>query len=237
MIPPDQVEVVSDFTAFGMLAFTTNRRFGSVSTGSAEPVRDVMGRWDAIRSALSIDHGVHRLATASQVHGSHVVTHEQGWRWTGWLRGNDADGHVSFAPGTGMAVTIADCVPIFIAHPTGAAAVLHSGWRGTAARIIEQAIALFAARGFSARTLHVHLGPAICGRCYQVSAEVATRLVGESVSAPQTVDLRALIADHAHARGVEHITTSPMCTKCNNDTFFSHRAGDAGRQVAVIAAS
>ena len=237
MIPPDQVEVVPDFTAFGMLAFTTNRMFGSVSTGSTEPVRDVMARWDAIRSALSIDHGVHRLATASQVHGARIVTHEHGWRWTGWLRGNDADGHLSVAPGTGMAVTIADCVPVFIAHPSGAAAILHSGWRGTTARIVEQAIALFGARGYAARTLHLHLGPAICGQCYEVSAEVATKLLGESASAPQRVDLRALIADHAHAKGVEHITTSPSCTKCNNDRFFSHRAGDAGRQVAVIAAS
>lgn len=237
MIPPDQVEVVSDFTVFGMLAFTTNRRFGSVSTGSDEPVQDVMGRWDAIRSALSIDHGVHRLATASQVHGARIVTHEKGWRWTGWLRGNDADGHMSIEPGTGMAVTVADCVPVFIAHASGAAAVLHSGWRGTAARIIEEAIALFGHRGYEARSLHLHLGPAICGKCYEVSAEVATRLLGERVSAPQKVDLRALIADHAHAKGVEHITSSPSCTRCNNDTFFSHRAGDAGRQVAVIAAS
>ena len=92
-------------------------------------------------------------------------------------------------------------------------------------------------RGFAPRSLHVHLGPAICGRCYEVSAEVATRLLGERVSHPRLVDLRALIADHAHARGVEHITTSPSCTKCNNDRFFSHRAGDAGRQVAVILAS
>jgi YfiH family protein len=237
MIPPDQVEVVSDFTVFGMLAFTTNRRFGSLSTASTEPVRDVMGRWDAVRSALSIDHGVHRLATASQVHGARIVTHEKGWRWTGWLRGNDADGHLSIEPGTGMAVTIADCVPVFIAHASGAAAILHSGWRGTAARIVEEAIALFGHRGYQPRSLHLHLGPAICGNCYEVSADVATRLLGERVSAPQKVDLRALIADHAHAKGVEHISTSPSCTRCDNDTFFSHRAGDAGRQVAVIAAS
>jgi copper oxidase (laccase) domain-containing protein len=50
------------------------------------------------------------------------------------------------------------------------------------------------------------------------------------------VDLRALIADAARATGVQRISTSARCTKCDNDVFFSHRAGDAGRQLAVMAA-
>lgn len=234
MIPPDQVEIVRDFAAFGMLAFTTNRRFGSLSTGSAEPVRNVMGRWDAIRGALGVDYGVQRLATAPQVHGARVIVHEPGWQ--GWLRCTEADGHAALVP-TGMAVTVADCVPVFIAHPGGSAAILHSGWRGTAARIVEVAIDAMADRGIEPRTLHIHLGPAICGNCYEVSAEVATKLLGEPVSQPRKVDLRALITDHAHAKGVEHVTTSRSCTRCDNEKFFSHRAGDAGRQVAVVLAS
>ena len=236
MLPPDQVEVVTDFAAFGALAFTTNRLFGNLSTGTDEPAREVMSRWDAIREALRVEYDVNRLATASQVHGREIIVHEPAWPH-GWLRASEADGHMTFSGQLGMAVTVADCVPVFIAHPGGAAAILHSGWRGTAARIVDAAIDRMSERGFAPRSLHVHLGPAICGRCYEVSAEVATRLLGERVSHPRLVDLRALIADHAHARGVEHITTSPSCTKCNNDRFFSHRAGDAGRQVAVILAS
>lgn len=235
MIPPDQVEVVRDFAAFGTLAFTTNRVFGSVSTGTNEPVREVISRWDAIRSALAVDYGVQRLATAAQVHGNRIIVHEPTWH--GWLRGNAADGHIAFVGQVGMAITVADCVPVFIAHPAGPAAILHSGWRGTAARIVEVAIDRMEEQGLAPRSLHMHLGPAICGKCYEVSAEVATQLLGEPVSAPRTVDLRALITDHAHARGVEYITTTPSCTKCDNDRFFSHRAGDAGRQVAVILAS
>jgi copper oxidase (laccase) domain-containing protein len=34
--------------------------------------------------------------------------------------------------------------------------------------------------------------------------------------------------------GVRQLSASPHCTRCDNDRFFSHRAGDAGRQVAVI---
>jgi polyphenol oxidase len=105
------------------------------------------------------------------------------------------------------------------------------------ARIVEQGIATFVANEFNAAQIRVHLGPAICGKCYEVSADVAAQLLGKAQSASRTVDLRALIADHARAAGVREITTSALCTKCDNARFFSHRAGDPGRQVAVIFAS
>ena len=82
----------------------------------------------------------------------------------------------------------------------------------------------------------VHLGPAICGRCYEVSAEVREQLTGQPANRPGNVDLRSLIAEHAHETGVQKITVSSICTKCDNDRFFSHRAGDNGRQIGVIVA-
>ncbi|HYC49960.1 MAG TPA: polyphenol oxidase family protein [Gemmatimonadaceae bacterium] len=234
MMFPEQAEVVDDFARFGIFAFTTTRQFGSVGTGSDEPVRDVLGRWDAIRATLD-QRGVKRLATASQVHGAHVLIHEPGWE--GWLRSVGADGHLAVARGTALGVTIADCVPVFLAHPSGSVAALHSGWRGTVARIAEHGIRAMEQRGFPANELYMHLGPAICARCYEVSADVAAQLTGEAASAARTVDLRGIIAEHARALGVHHISVSPSCTKCDNNRFFSHRAGDAGRQVAVIMAS
>lgn len=234
MIPLELVEVVDDFTSFGVHAFTTTRRVGSFSTGSDEPVRDVMGRWDALR-ATAAHHGVRRLATASQVHGARIIVHEAGWE--GWLRVDEADGHMVAQRGTALAVTIADCVPVFIAHPSGAIAVLHSGWRGTAARIVERGVAALAQRSFPASDLRVHLGPAICGKCYEVSPQVYHELTGEAASRPRTVDLRGLIANHLRALGVRHLSLSPSCTRCDNDRLFSHRAGDRGRQVGVIFAS
>jgi polyphenol oxidase len=182
--------------------------------------------------ATAAAHGVRRLATAAQVHGARVMVHSAGWE--GWLRGPQADGHLATARDTALAVTIADCVPVFVAHPSGAVAALHSGWRGTAARIVEQGIAAFTHEALRPEDLRVHLGPAICGKCYQVSADVLRQLTGRAASAPGNVDLRALISEHARAMGVRHISASPSCTKCDNDRFFSHRAGDAGRQVAVI---
>jgi polyphenol oxidase len=234
MIAPGQVEVVDDFTRFGVHAFTTTRAAGSFGTLSDEPVKVVMARWDALRATVRA-HGADRLATAAQVHGARVIAHVAGW--DGWLRGNQADGHVATGRGTALAVTVADCVPIFVAHPSGAIAILHSGWRGTAARIVEHGVAALAHRGFAASELHMHLGPAICGKCYEVSPEVIRELTGAVVRAPTTVDLRALIVDHARQLGVGHVSVSPSCTRCDNDVFFSHRAGDAGRQVAVIVAA
>jgi YfiH family protein len=225
-------ETVDDFASFGVLAFTTTRSSGSFGLGTSEPVREVWARWRLLREELRPVAA--RLATASQVHGARVVVHHS--QWEGWLRAPDADGHATTERGTALGATVADCVPVFIAHPSGGIALLHSGWRGTTARIVEHGIDVLAQRGCPAGELRIHLGPAICGNCYEVSADVAAQLTGRATQQKATVDLRAIIADHARAHGVRHITTSPLCTRCNNDRFFSHRAGDDGRQIAIILA-
>lgn len=225
-------EVAPDFAEFGIRAFTTTRAVGSFGLHTDEPVKDVMDRWSELQHELRT--GGPRLATARQVHGSALLVHHPGWE--GWLRGDEADGHVAVDRGTALAVTIADCVPVFVAHPSGAIALLHSGWRGTAARIVERGIQALVQRGFPASELRLHVGPAICGTCYEVSADVYRQLSGNDPGRPATIDLRLVIADHARAAGVRHITASASCTRCNNDRFFSHRAGDAGRQLGVMLA-
>ncbi|GAC1693889.1 MAG: hypothetical protein NVS9B3_12140 [Gemmatimonadaceae bacterium] len=216
-----------------MRAFITTRAAGSFATAGDEPVGPVMRRWyDLVAEAHSSGP---RFVSSPQVHGSHVVVHAAS-DWEGWLRTPEADGHVASVRGTSLAVTVADCVPVFLAHPSGAVALLHSGWRGTAARITEQAIAAFGALGLRAAELRLHLGPAICGDCYEVSADVQASLTGRRDGAPAHVDLRSIIAQHAREGGVKAVTVSARCTKCDNDRFYSHRAGDAGRQVAVIVA-
>jgi YfiH family protein len=226
--PVFEAEVVEAFTDLGVVAFTTGRAAGSFGTQSDEPVREVMARWSALRARL----GALRLATAGQVHGDTVLEHETGW--TGWLRGDAADGHLTLARGTAMAVTVADCVPVFVAHPSGATAILHSGWRGTAARITERAILRFRALGLEPEDLRIHCGPAICGRCYEVSAAVALQLTGRDPGHPITVDLREIIARQARALGVRQLSSSAFCTRCDTDRFYSHRASDDGRQLGAI---
>jgi copper oxidase (laccase) domain-containing protein len=198
---------IPDFEEWGMTAFTTSRAAGTFGTQASEAAEEVFGRWNGLIGAAR-DLGAARFGSGFQVHGADIARY--GGAWSGWLRSADVDGHLWLARGTAAAVTIADCVPVVIGHPSGAGAVLHSGWRGTVAGITERAIAQFGRAGFGARSLRIHLGPSICGTCYEV------------------------IADRARRLGVRDVAISEWCTRCSNDQLFSHRAGDAGRQLGVL---
>ncbi len=191
-----------------------------------------MERWTALQDELA-ELGVRRLATAVQVHGAAVAEHGEGWH--GWLRLRDVDGHLSTTPGTALAVTVADCTPVFVAHPAGAILALHAGWRGTALRIVDAGLDALARRGYPPDECSVYLGPAICGPCYEVGPDVLSAVSGKRHAGKGHVDLRAVLAEQAESRGVREIMTSDACTRCHNTRFFSHRAGDAGRQLGVIA--
>jgi polyphenol oxidase len=218
----------------GIVALTTTRQTGTLGVTSSEPVQEIMDRWTALQEALET-RGITRLASAVQVHGAVVSRHDAGWH--GWLRQRGVDGHLTTVPGTALAVTIADCTPVLVAHPRGAIAALHAGWRGTAAQILGVGLDLLAQLGYPADECAVHLGPAICGPCYEVGAEVLTAITGRPASGKGQLDVRAVLAEQAMGRGVTRLTTSEWCTRCHNDRFFSHRAGDSGRQIGLIALS
>lgn len=224
------VEMVPELAAAGALAFTTTRAAGTFGLSGADPVGEVMQRW----TLLLADTGARGICVAPQVHGDTVLAHVL--PWDGFLRTAPADGHATQERGLALAVTVADCAPVFIAHPSGAVALVHSGWRGTEARIIHQAIRVLGRAGLAPDELVVHIGPAICGRCYEVSADVRSRLTGEECNRAGNVDIRSLIAEQAASAGVSAISVSPLCTRCDNDSLFSHRVGDTGRQIAVIVA-
>lgn len=223
---------IPSLAAIGVTAFVTTRAAGTFGLPEQGTDHDALARWQSLQSAL-VPMGAPRLASARQVHGNRVLVH--GGTWDGWLRVDGADGHLLTAGGA-AAVTIADCVPVFVAHPTGVVAIVHAGWRGVAGGILPEAFRAFAERGLAVDELVVHLGPSICGRCYEVGESVYEQLTGWSTKRPRNVDLRALLAEQAKQFGVTRWTASGECTRCDNDVLFSHRAGDAGRQVAVIVA-
>lgn len=223
---------IPSLATIGVLAFVTTRAAGTYGFPEQGEDPEAMARWQALQTAL-VPVGAPRLASARQVHGTRVLVHAGAW--DGWVRVDGADGHLLTAGGA-AAVTIADCVPVFIAHPSGVVAVVHAGWRGVAGGILAEALRAFAARGLAVEELLVHLGPSICGRCYEVGESVYEQLTGWSTTRPRNVDLRALLAEQAKQFGVTRWTASGECTKCDNAVLFSHRAGDAGRQVAVIVA-
>lgn len=221
-----------------LLAFTTTRQTGSFGLTDTAPVGAVIGRWHALADALRA-RGVTRLACAEQVHGAQLAGHGPGWQ--GWLRLRGVDGHVSMVPGTALAVTVADCTPVLIAHPRGAIAAVHAGWRGTAAGILPRAFDALDALGFPAAECLVHLGPSICGPCYEVGPEVF-QAMGQTAppGGHGCLAVRAVLAEQATAAGVGQLSGAPgtaasACTRCQPDRYYSHRGGDTGRQLGVIA--
>jgi YfiH family protein len=230
MIDLAAVEPVPAFEALGVRAFTTTRQVADFAIAPDGPTAAEVAVWTGLMHAVGAP--VQRLASATQVHGTRVVQHAT--PFDGWLRVDGADGHLSAEPGTALAITIADCVPVFLAHPSGHVGVVHAGWRGVAGGILPRALEALGAAGCAAADTYVHLGPAISGRAYEVSPDVFETLTGWSTVRPRQVDLRALLAEQAREAGVRHLSVSPWCTREDNDRFYSHRAGDAGRQVAVI---
>lgn len=89
----------------------------------------------------------------------------------------EADGLVADRELEALWVCSADCVPVLIADDrTGLVAAVHAGWRGTAAKILPEAIAQLVAQGSQLENLKIAMGPAIAGEVYQVSVEVAAEL-------------------------------------------------------------
>jgi YfiH family protein len=227
---PDALHV-TELAPLGFAAFTTTRHAGSFGVGSPEPVTVVHDRWDALLAACT-HRGAPGLASSRQVHGDRVVVHDGGWQ--GWLRGQGADGHATADHRVALAVTIADCTPVFLVHPGGACALLHAGWRGTAAGILTRGLETLARLGAPADELTVHLGPSICGRCYEVGPEVLHAVTGRPATRPGHLDVRAVLAEQAQARGVRALSVSTWCTRCHQDQLYTHRGGDDGRQLAVL---
>lgn len=77
-------------------------------------------------------------------------------------------------PGFLLVISTADCLPVFVADEgRKAVAAVHCGWRGTQARVLQNAIhGLESCFGSRPSDLIVGMGPAIGGKCYEVGEDV-----------------------------------------------------------------
>jgi len=220
---------------YGVVAGITPRGRGfSLGLWSEENVGQVMTRWRAFRAAFRS--AFPALILSHQVHGTQVQWHRQAT--DGWLVLDGIDGHATAARGLLLTITVADCVPVYLAVPQQrAVALLHAGWRGVAARILEQGVERLT-REARARTgdIVMHCGVGICGECYEVGSEVLTQFSGHPEAAPGHLDLRGVLVQQARALGLTAISTSPWCSAHDREQFFSHRAsgGRDGRMVAYL---
>jgi hypothetical protein len=198
-----------------------------------QPVGAVLDRWRSLQRTLRTGGIVH----SRQLHRAAVRIHAQATQGLAILDG--FDGHHTAGSDLALTVSVADCIPVSIVDPVArTVTLLHAGWRGVAAGIIERGITIAsrAANGATAR-LHVHFGPAICGECYEVGPEVHEQLGLPVPASPGPVDLREVGVARAVGAGALNaaITVSELCTRCESGRpFYSHRAGEAGRQMAVL---
>ncbi|MEL7418049.1 MAG: peptidoglycan editing factor PgeF [Cyanobacteria bacterium J06555_3] len=123
-----------------------------------------------------------------QVHGNSVLTPEEIAEklaqadYTNNLA--EADAVISDRPQQSVWAASADCTPVLIGDlVTGKVCAIHAGWRGTAQKIVPQAIARFLNFGSQLEDLRVAIGPAISGKMYQVDESVALKVVQTIVSA------------------------------------------------------
>lgn len=185
---------------------------------------------------LALASGWRAVVRSRQVHGRSIQVHGRLPR--GVCLTGEGDGHATDASGLLLTVTLADCVPVFIVDPARrTVALLHAGWRGTAADVVEAGLdTLSESFGSDPGELLVHLGPAICGGCYEVGPEVFHALGEAAPRAPAAIDLRSVIRRRASAAGVRarNVTVSGECTLCGDGRYYSHRRGDCGRHRGYI---
>lgn len=219
----------------GIVAGITTRR-GAPSfglSGAANAVEPL----DAYRE-LAEELRMDGVSVVIQVHGPRVV-HVPAPPPIAVACFGRADGMVTDGSRCLLAVTAADCVPIYLFDPSHRAiGLLHAGWRGAAAGVLVAGIAaLGRCFGSTASNLLVHLGPSISGDRYEVGPEVLGAFGIESEGAAG-LDIRDHLAKQALEAGVpsDRLTRSAWCTSTHSDLLHSHRAsgGTAGRMAAFV---
>lgn len=175
-----------------------------------------------------------------QVHGREVVV-VRGPAGTGPPAWGDA--LVTDRPRIALAVLVADCLPVLLADPgAGVVGAAHAGRRGLSLGVVPATVAAMTALGASPRQIRAFLGPAICGACYEVGAEVQAEvaaLVPEAVSTTgwgtPSVDLVAGVRGQLLRAGVEDLAESGLCTREDRRFYSYRRDGVTGRFAGVVA--
>lgn len=193
----------------------------------------------ANRARLASSLGVpgDRVVFAAPVHGT-VVRRVQGPQ----RLPPEVDGLLTTETGLVLVALAADCVPVLLAeHTVGVVAAVHAGREGVRRDIASAAVRAMTALGARADRIDVLMGPAICGRCYEVPQQVR-RDVDRSAPGSATttrrgtpgLDLRAGIAAQLANVGVTQIVADPRCTYENPGLFSHRRDGVTGRQAGVV---
>lgn len=158
------------------------------------------------------------------------------------------DALVTDTPGVYLMLRFADCVPVLFFDPVRRVVGLaHAGWRGTVANIARATVQrMVEAYGCQPEDIRAGIGASIGPCCYEVGDEVvdavrdafpdAPHLLSRQASGRWHFDLWAANQYQLAQAGLVSIEVSRLCTACQTDEWFSHRAekGRTGRLAAVI---
>jgi len=228
-------ELVDWATLFGVVAGVTGRSGGfDLGLGSQDPMATVLERWRTLAGELG---GRFRSVVVSrQVHGTALDTY--GELPSGLIVRDGLDGHLTSEAGVLLSISVADCIPVYLVEPrSGWLGLLHAGWRGVAAGIVETGVLRLAElASVGVEDVVMHCGIGICGECYEVGPEVHHAVKGVELESPAAMDLRAELVARARSLRLRRVSVSAHCTAHGGPAFYSHRAsgGAAGRMVAYL---
>lgn len=233
-------------------------RLGGVSAGELAEFN--LGRTDldapetlrANMALLRARVGVQQVVVVHQVHGVAVYqpdADQRDWSHDAWLGDRVpgqpqlpiADASITSRPGLGLAIRVADCVPVLFADPTaGLIGAAHAGRVGLLGGVLDATVAALQAHG--AQELTAWIGPHICGQCYEVPAQMAAEAAEQLPASAATtswgtpaIDLGAGAAARLSDLGVRVQRLDDRCTR-TDATLYSHRGDgpNTGRQIGLI---
>ena len=200
------------------------------------------------RIADAIGFSLDDLVTSDQTHTANVRKVTEADRGKG-IRiprdYTDVDGMITDIPGIVLATFYADCVPLYFIDPVHHAIGLsHSGWRGTVQKIGAVTVRKMTEEyGSDPKDILAAVGPSICQDCYEVSKDVAEefrsafakeyrdRLFYRKENGKYQLNLweanRIVFTEAGISE--EHISMPGICTCCNQEFLFSHRASQGKR--------
>jgi hypothetical protein len=209
----------------GGRALFTQRSQGNLSSVAGDCAENSQEAGERLRAGI----GVQTLVRGYQVHGT-IVERVDGVPEPGASR-RHSDGQATALTGVGTMVLTADCLPVALGS-VGAVAMVHAGWRGLAAGVLENGVEVTRELGDDEEIVAA-IGPGAGVCCYEVGPEVHA-LFGEAHRDGPRIDLRAIARERLLAAGVARVYEVPVCTICD-ERFFSHRreGARAGRQAGV----
>jgi YfiH family protein len=231
-VTPQLLKIPELESDIGLVHGFSTIALGSVGLTHAPDPVPVLASRRAFARALGIDS--EPVTTVGAVHGSTVARVDEPLEVV-----QGVDGLVTDRRGVALFATFADCYPIVLWDPkTRSAGLAHAGWRGTVAGVAKAAVkAMSDEYGSSPEDIQAGIGPGICGRCYEVGAEVAgqfdPRFVTKGASDRFLLDLASANRAQLEEAGISQVHVLGICTK-ESEFLPSHRRTPEGTRFGAI---